>query len=124
MSIEFESRVHAGHVELTCSGTYTLESSLEVYSRAFEIAAREARAAILVDAQQVTGTPPTLMDRFRMGMHVAKLEQNREPRIRVALLWNEPMIHPQRLGEIIAKSRGAQARVFTDRDEAMAWLNG
>ena len=85
MSIEFEFRVHAAHVELTCTGTYTLESSLQVYTRAFEIAAREDR---------------------------------------VALVSNEPMIHPQRFGEVIAKSRGAQARVFTDLDEAMAWISG
>ena len=124
MSIEFEFRVHAAHVELTCTGTYTLESSLQVYTRAFEIAAREDRVAILVDARLVTGNPPTLMDRYQMGVHVAELESGPGPRIRVALVSNEPMIHPQRFGEVIAKSRGAQARVFTDLDEAMAWISG
>ena len=120
MSIEFESRVHARHLELTCTGTYTLDTSLEVYTRAFEIAAREGSSAILVDARLVTGTPPTLMDRFRMGMHVGQLQSGPGKQIRVALLWYEPMIHPQKFGEIIAKSRGGQARVFTDLDEAMA----
>jgi len=34
------------------------------------------------------------------------------------------MIHPQKFGEVIATSRGALARVFTNLDEALAWISG
>jgi hypothetical protein len=46
------------------------------------------------------------------------------PRIRVALLGHEPLIHPERFGEIVAARRGAVIRTFTDEDGALRWLLG
>ena len=123
MSISFEVRVHAGHVVLECTGTYTFESSLQIFSQAFENAVRAGRGAVLVDVCQLTGGPPTLLDRYRQVMHIAGLQSSRGPRIRFAIFGHEPMIHPHRFGDVIAMSRGAPARAFTDLDEAMAWLN-
>jgi hypothetical protein len=40
------------------------------------------------------------------------------------LLGHEPMIHPERFGEIVATTRGADARVFTDEALALEWLLG
>jgi hypothetical protein len=34
----------------------------------------------------------------------------------------EPMIHPDRFGELVARNRGADARVFTVEAEALAWV--
>ncbi|MGB5131680.1 MAG: STAS/SEC14 domain-containing protein [Steroidobacteraceae bacterium] len=116
--------MHATHVELECTGTYTLESSLQVYGQAFEIATREGRGAVLVDIRRITGGPPTLMDRYQQGVHVAELQAGPGRRTRFALVGHEPMIHPQRFGEVIATSHGAIARVFTDLDEALAWISG
>ena len=124
MSIEYESRVHAGHVVLECTGTYTFESSLQIFSQAIEIAMHEGRGAVLVDVRQLTGAPPTLFDRYRQVGHIAKLQSGPGPRIRVAVFGHVPMIHPQRFGDVIALSRGALARAFTELDEAMAWING
>ncbi len=122
MSINFEVRVDAGYVVLECTGTYTLDSSLQLYEQAFEIAKREGRGAALVDARQVTGGPPTFGERFDQGVHVAKLQSAQAKRIRLAVLGHEPMVHPEKIGEIVAVSRGALARVFTDVDEAIAWI--
>ena len=44
------------------------------------------------------------------------------PRIRMAMLGHEPMIHPERFGEIVAANRGADARVFTEEALALDWL--
>jgi len=124
MSITFQVRVHPGYVELEGAGTYSPESTLQVFEQAFEIAAREGRGAVLLDARQVTGGPPTLMDRYQQGVHIAKLRSAPGPRIRFALVGHEPMIHPQKFGEVIATSHGALARIFTDLDEALAWVRG
>ena len=40
------------------------------------------------------------------------------------MLGHEPMIHPERFGEIVAANRGADARVFTEEALALAWLLG
>lgn len=122
MSVSFEIRVHAGYVELVCTGTYSHEAALQLYSQAYEIAVRENRAAVLVDVRQVTGNPPTLTDFFEQGVHVASLGSGSGPRIRFAHLADERMTHPQRFGEVVARSHGALIRVFTDLDEALAWL--
>ena len=47
-----------------------------------------------------------------------------KPRIRFAVLGNEPMVHPERFGEIVATNRGAVMRVFTDEALALEWLLG
>lgn len=123
MSVSFNIRVHAGYVELECSGTYTHEAALQLYSHAFEIAIREKRAAVLVDVRQVTGDPPTLTDLFDQGVHVASLGSGSGARIRFAHLADVRMTHPQRFGEVVARSHGALIRVFLDRDEAIAWIS-
>lgn len=115
--------MHAAYIELECTGTYALESSLRLYEQAFEIAVREGRGAVLVDARLLTGSPPTFGERYDQGAHVAMLQSAQASRIRLALLGHEPMVHPERVGEIVAVSRGALVRVFTDMDEAIAWVS-
>ena len=46
----------------------------------------------------------------------------RNTRIRVALLGQEPIIHADRFGEIVARNRGADVRVFTVEAHALDWL--
>ena len=123
MSVNFEFRMLGGYVEFECSGTYTLDSTLRLYEQVFEIAARERRGAVLVDVRQLTGTPPTLLERFQHAVHIAKLQSGQKTRIRMAMVGHEPTIHPQRFGEVIARSRGVVGRVFTDLDEAIAWIS-
>ena len=124
MSVSFEIKMHPGYVELECTGTYSHEAALQLYSQAFEIAVRENRAAVLVDVRQVTGSPPTLTDLFEQGVHVANLGAGSGARIRFAHLADERMVHPQRFGEVVARSHGALIRVFTDLNEARAWISG
>lgn len=40
----------------------------------------------------------------------------------MALLGHEPMIHREQFGEVVATTRGAVARVFTDDSLALNWL--
>ncbi|MBM4220040.1 MAG: hypothetical protein FJ171_10530 [Gammaproteobacteria bacterium] len=77
---------------------------------------------IRVDVRGVNGRIPTILDRFDMGVRIATLHREQTPPIRLALLGHEPMIHPERFGEIVARNRGADARVFTVEAEALDWL--
>ena len=105
MSITLEARVHPGHLLVECNGTYTID-------------------ALLIDVRNVTGREPTLTERYDQAVHVADLQAARTPRIRMALLGHEPMIHHERFGEVVAATRGAVARVFTDEGLALGWLLG
>ena len=72
--------------------------------------------------RNITGRLPTLLDRYDFGVHIAEQYLTSDPRVRIALLGQEPMIHPERFGEIVARNRGADARVFTDEALAVEWL--
>jgi hypothetical protein len=115
-------RVHDQYVELTCSGMYSRSEAFRVSDEAFREAAAAGRRSVLVDVRGVRGRVPTILDRFDVGVHIAARQLEQEPPIRLALLGHEPMIHPERFGEIVARNRGADARVFTNAAEALDWL--
>jgi hypothetical protein len=124
VSIALQSTVHPRHLLVECSGTYSIESFRRVYDQAFTLAAEAGRDAVLIDARNVTGREPTLTERYDLAVHVADLQSAQTPRIRMALLGHEPMIHRERFGEVVATTRGAVARVFTDESQALGWLLG
>ena len=113
---------HEDYLRLECSGTFSQESALDAYERAFTLAAAAGRPEVLVDIRAVTGREPTLAERYQLAVRVADAQAATKPRIRFALLGHEPMIHPERFGEIVATTRGADGRVFTDEASALEWL--
>ena len=124
LRIRMANRLHADYLEVTCSGIYSRAESLRVGQEAYREASLAQRDTVLIDVRQVTGRVPTILDRFEMGVHMAKNYRESDPRIRLAVLGQEPMIHPERFGELVARNRGADARVFTDEAVALAWIRG
>lgn len=57
-----------------------------------------------------------------LDVRVAELQASRSPPIRFAMLGHEPMIHPQRFGQVVATNRGAVVGVLTDEAMALNWL--
>jgi hypothetical protein len=115
-------RVHPAYVELDCAGLYSRAAALRLGEEAFRQAALANRPGALVDVRRINGRLPTLLDRFEIGVRIADQYRAWDARFRLAVLGHEPMIHPQRFGELVARNRGADARVFTDEDAARAWL--
>ena len=124
MSIEFRASTLADHVRIEMSGPFSLDEVLPLCDRCFELAAEAGRDAMLVDARGVTGPEPTMAERYTWAVRIAEAQARRQPRIRVALLGREPLLHPERFGKIVAARHGAIARTFTDEGLALAWLLG
>lgn len=122
MSIRFITREYPEFVELVCEGIYAEEMADGIFEQAFTLAASAGRTSVLIDARGVAGRPPTLMQRYNHAIWITELYFRRLPRISLAIVGHEPMVHPQRFGEIVAVNRGAQARVFTDEAAALNWL--
>ena len=122
MSIRFVTREYPEFLELVCEGVYAEPEASEIFEQAFTLAANARRTAALIDARGITGRPPTLMQRYNHAICVTEIYFRHLPRISLAILGHEPMVHPQRFGEIVAANRGAQARVFTDEATALSWL--
>jgi hypothetical protein len=124
LSIAIVPTAHEDYLRLECSGTFTLEGALAAFERAFSLAAEAGRPAVLVDVRALTGREPTMAERYQLATTLADVQAATRPRIRFALIGREPMIHPERFGEIVATTRGADARVFTDEALALQWLLG
>jgi hypothetical protein len=108
-------------VRVTCAGAFSLEPVFNAFERAFALAAEAGREAALLDFRGLAGEP-TMAERYELAVRVADMQAGRSPRIRVAVLGHEPLIHPERFGEIVATRRGAVARTFTEETLALDWL--
>ena len=115
-------RLHPDYLEIACSGHYSRAEALRVGQEAYREAALAKRDTVLVDVREVTGRVPTILDRFEMGVRIARHYRESDPRVRLAVLGDEPMIHPDRFGELVARNRGAEARAFTVESEALEWV--
>ena len=122
MSIQYSFRVLPAHLQLDCTGVFSQEDSLALFTRAFALAAEHGRDAVLIDARGVMPPEPTLMQRFDLAVHLAGAHLRQIPRVRLAVLGNEPIIHPERFAEIVATNRGANVKAFTDEQMALDWL--
>ena len=123
VGIEIEARTLADHVRVTCTGAFTLDAAVQVFRRTFALAADAGREAALLDLRALNGAP-TLAERYEIAVRAAEFQAARKPRVRLAVLGKEPLIHPERFGEIVAPTRGAVGRVFTDEALALQWLLG
>jgi hypothetical protein len=124
VSIVATSAAHAGYLRVECDGEFTPDSAIAVYERVFALAAESGQEAVLVDIRRLAGREPTIAERYEQAVRLADLQAARTPRIRFALLGHEPIIHPERFGEIVAARRGADMRVFTEEALALEWLVG
>jgi hypothetical protein len=124
MSLDFTATAQPDRVSVECGGAFSLPEMLAAFERGFALAAETGREALLVDIRRLAGPSPTISDRYELAVRVAELQAAREPRVRFAIIGHEPMIHPERFGDIVAARRGAVARAFTDEAAALDWLLG
>ena len=73
--------------------------------------------SVLMDIREVVGSLSD-MDRYDIGVGGASLGI----RVPFAIVGMEPLIEPERLGEIVARNRGMNVRAFTDYEAAHTWL--
>ena len=57
-----------------------------------------------------------------MGEYYAQLSHEHKSIVAIAVVGNEPLMDPKRLGELVALNRGGRGKGFTDYDEAINWL--
>ena len=80
---------------------------------------------ILFDAYKVKGKITT-MDRYDLAEYAAIEAINfilkGLSKLSVAFYGVEPIIDPERFGELVAKNRGLNVKVTTDKNEALQFL--
>lgn len=75
------------------------------------------RRAALLDVRAVPG-PITFMDRFQLGVLAGRYLAG----VAIGVLAQPEQADPQRIGQLVAKNRGAEVQVFTDPAGAETWL--
>ncbi len=87
---------------------------------AIEFARSRNIAKLLVDTTGLEGfNPPGVLDRIWMAHQFSAAAGMA---VKVALVARPELIHPQKIGVMVARSLGMAADVFSDGDAALAWL--
>jgi hypothetical protein len=83
--------------------------------------AREQEIArLLVDTTRLDGfKTPGALDRIWMAHQFARTAGSA---VKVALVARAELIHPEKIGVMVARNRGMLTDVFSDEDAARAWL--
>ena len=91
---------------------------LALIDRVADAATSTPTRSVLVDvtALQVTLTD---LDRYNIGMQVARRWRG----VPYAMVAAPEVVDPRRFGEMVARNRGVHGQVFTDRAEALRWLD-
>ena len=74
-------------------------------------------SALLIDIRAMAGGLDDL-GRYRLAMAAVSAEIAGP----IAFLGRTELLDPRRFGEMVARNRGVNVRVFTDENEARAWL--
>jgi hypothetical protein len=117
MSGQIQFAPFEGYLYVIFRGNPVLEDAVELLRQTRDAAADGGKKAVLIDIREIEGTL-SIMERYSMGSLVADILQG----LRVALVGKEPLIDRDRFGENVAINRGAEIRIFTDPDQAVAWL--
>lgn len=103
-------------------GIINHKNNLQLFKDAIEMSKKENILKILVDVSECTGIL-TVIQRYEISEHIFKLLWQGEYKpIRFAVYGNEPLIDPERFGQIVANNRSILLKATTEKDEAIKWL--
>lgn len=115
---DVDLRPHDGWLEARFRGPFSAEG----FNHQMDLALRACRERdlprLLVDTTALIGMPSTL-DRFQIGVHGADAAKD----LRKAAVFALPaQIDPKKFGAVVARNRGLQVDVFSERAKALDWL--
>ena len=106
-------------------GVYSFEDGCWMIHEVVEESIQRGASRVLVDCMLIVGSP-TMADRYALAEFLAQevfaciIAGKIVPRL--AVLGREPLVDPNRLGELVARNRGVQTKVLEEMEEAERWL--
>jgi hypothetical protein len=111
-----------GYLEARLKGQYSLNRLKKGASAAIAACQTLGFTGLLLDVSAIIGFEHAgTTDRFEMGTHGAQLAGGK---IAIAVFGAEAQADPERFGVRVAQNRGARVDIFTEREQAIAWLTG
>ena len=99
-------------------GSYAYDEFREVVKAAAAYCRECGARNLLLDFSRAQGDL-SFYDRYKLGEESPALVGFG---LRVAVYGRPDQIHPEKIGELVARNRGAAVRVFADPAKAEAWI--
>ena len=109
---------HEDYVEVEFTGDFSPGVAMNVVDVMVAACEEAHRSAILLDCRSMSASP-SVIDQFTVAEYGA---ENIHRHITVAMLVREDLLLPDRFFENVAVSRGVRVRQFSDRTQAVDWL--
>jgi len=123
--LKYSSVVKDNYLSVTVSGNFSLDEAKKMYVEILEILLDKKLLKLFFNVYKVKGKVTT-MDRYHFGEFAAlesiKYMGKGLVRIAVGFYGIEPIIDPERFGELVARNRGLDLKVTTDKNEALQFL--
>ena len=123
--LKYSFVIKNNYLSVTVSGHFSLSEAKIMYADALECLLKNDVTILFFDAFRVKGVVTT-MDRFYFGEFAAfeslKYMGKGLKKITVSICGKEPIIDPRRFGEIVARNRGLNLKVTTDKNESLQFL--
>jgi hypothetical protein len=121
MDILVKFETHEEFLHCKASGEYSFEYMCSMIRKVLAEAGQRGANKVLVDGLQMWGSP-TVAERYELSEFLAR--EMVEARIfpRLALLGKEPLVDPNRFGEIVGTNRGVQMKTVEEMEDAVKWL--
>ena len=101
-------------------GNATLETAVEMISRAIEFARQNAIPGLLIDVRALHGFPhPSVVERY---WFVREWSTRAKGKVVLALVQRPEMIDVDQIGVTMASNAGLTANVFDNDADARQWL--
>ncbi len=105
-----------GYIYVEYDEEYSIQAFVSISKQVFDLCQTENYKKVLVNATQMQGKVKTLQ-RFELGMQGALIFRNL---IKIAVVYRKEEI--DWFAETVSKNRGLNARIFSEMDEAIKWL--
>ena len=112
---DVELQEHAGYLEARFLGTFSVKVFNEQVDAAVHACRERKRLLLLLDVTRLE-TRITTVDRFEIASHGARVASD----LKVVVLAPQDLIDP--FGVQVARNRGLDVNVLSDREKAIAWL--
>ena len=121
---DIEINVEDDFLLISARGNYSLSNANNLLKLAIDNVLSHNKSKILIDIIDITGSIPSF-DRFQYSESLCDyIRKHALGKVnKIAVVGKEPIVDKERFGEIVAKNRGVNVRVFTDMSQASIWIN-
>ncbi len=122
MKLTAQIQTNENYLLANFRGEYTKLDLIGVTEEVLETALKKGIHRVLLDAREITGKPPTILERFELGEAFTGFIRRKDAQIKCAFVGKHPMVDKDKFGETVVANRGGLLKVFTDIKEAAEWL--